>query len=153
MENYYQTDNSDNQFNENKRSGFLTFLCILTFIISGNFLLSYFIISIFASQFLEILSNSAMVFSDDFFKIYEQMAAMPTWHFYLLSFFCAISIFGAIYMFKMKKIGFHIYAVSKIALIFTGLYIVGGYLKPAPINLIITLLFIGLYASYYKKFI
>jgi hypothetical protein len=147
MENY--NDNYETQFEENKRPSFLTFLCILTFIGSGLSLLTNLFAPIFASSLVEIVRQSAF---QEAAGVYEQMAATPIWQFYLLALFCATSILGAIYMLKMKKIGFHIYVISQIAQMCIGQFIIGGSYTPKVFGLLLTLLFIGLYAIYYKKF-
>jgi hypothetical protein len=76
----------------------------------------------------------------------------PIWQFYLLAFFCATSITGAVYMLKMKRIGYHIYVISQLAQMCIGQFLIGEYFKPNFFGLFITLLFIGLYTIYYKKF-
>ena len=152
MENNYEQPYYENQFEENKRPGFLTFLCVLTFIGSGLSLLTYLIMPAFASTLLDILRSSAAAMPANALEVYEQMASTPIWQFYLLAFFCATSIFGAVYMLKMKKIGFHFYVISQLAQMAIGQFIIGGSYKPSYFGLFLTLLFIGLYFVYYKKF-
>jgi hypothetical protein len=147
MENY--NENYDNPFEENRRPGFLTFLCILTFIGSGISFLSNLIIPAFASIIAEAIRQSSFYQAAG---MYEQMATTPIWQFYLLAFFCASAILGAIYMLKMKKIGFHIYVISQLAQLCIGQFIIGGSFKPNLFGLFMMLLFISLYAIYYKKF-
>ena len=118
----------ENQFEENKRPGFLTFLCVLTFIGSGMSLLTNLVAPSFASMLVEIVSSQPALAST--VEIYEQMAVTPMWQFYLLAFFCATSIMGAVYMLKMKKVGFHIYVISQLAQMFIGQFIIGGFFKP-----------------------
>jgi hypothetical protein len=154
MENY--TEHHENYFEENKRPGFLTFLCILTFIGSGYWLLFNLFVPASISTMLEILHSSPSFSSPAFtagIQTFEQIAATPIWQFYLLAFFCATSILGAIYMLKMKKIGFHIYVVSQLAQMCIGQFIIGGNFKPNFSSFLFTLLFIGLYSIYYKKFV
>jgi hypothetical protein len=148
MENY--NDYHENQFEENKRPGFLTFLCILTFIGSGLSLLTNLIAPVFAPILVDALSQSAF---SEAAGVYEQMAETPIWQFCLLAFFNAASILGAVYMLKMKKIGFHIYVVSQLVQLCVGQFIIGGFFKPNFFSLTMTVLFIGLYAIYYKRFI
>jgi hypothetical protein len=108
---------------------------------------------VFAPTVVEILHEStAAAAMSEYIKIYEQAAAAPIWQFYLLAFLCASSIFGAIYLLKMKKIGFHIYAIAQIAQLIIGQFLIGGVAKPGVFGLVMTLLFIGLYSIYYKKY-
>jgi len=150
MDNFNETNYYD-PFEEKKRPGFLTFLCVLTFIGSGSALLSNLITPPVLPIVVEALRNSSSIFTN-FIEIYEQMLVVPVWQYYFLAFFCATAILGAVYMLKMKRIGFHIYAVSQVAQICIGQFVMGGPFKPNLLSLCGTILFIGLYSIYYKKF-
>jgi len=152
MENINEYTPYENPFEENKRPGFLTFLCILTFIGSGFSLLSNLLMPMFAPMLFELLQGSSAASMPGVLDTYEQMVATPIWKFYLTAIFCATSILGAIYMLKMKKIGFHFYAVSQLAILAISQFLFGGSLQPKISDIVITLLFIGLYAIYYKRF-
>jgi ABC-type multidrug transport system fused ATPase/permease subunit len=145
MENYYEPF-----VEENKRPGFLTLLCVLTFIGSGFTLLSNLITPIFTPMMLEMLQNSSPF--PGALDAFEKVLETPIWQFYLSALFCATSVLGAIYMLKMKKIGFHIYVISQLTLFVIGQFLIGSITKPNYFGLFLTLLFIGLYAIYYKKF-
>jgi len=143
----------EDHFEENKRPGFLTFLCILTFIGSGYWLLFNLLVPVYAPVMLEMLHGASNFPNiSNSIKIFEQIAVTPIWQFYLLAFFCATSILGAIYMLKMKKVGFHIYVISQLAQMCIGQFIIGENFKPNFSGLLFTLIFIGLYSIYYKKF-
>jgi hypothetical protein len=150
MENQYEYNPYEQPIEEKTRPGFLTFLCILTFIGSGLSLLTYLIAPMFAQTFVDLMRNSNV--PEEAIRVYEQIAVTPIWQFYLLALFCATSILGAIYMLKMKKIGFHIYVISQLAQMAIGQFIIGGYYQPKWSGIFFTALFIGLYAIYYKKF-
>ena len=150
MENYSNPIPYENPMEENKRPGFLTFLCVLTFIGSGSALLSNLITPMFLPLFVDAVRDNAMF--ANLIEIYEKMLEIPIWQYYFLAIFCATAILGAIYMLKMKKIGFHIYAISQIAQMAIGQFLMGGSFKINYFSGFVTLLFIGLYASYYKKF-
>ena len=150
MENYNEPIYND-PFEENERPGFLTFLCVLTFIGSGSALLSNLVTPVFLPIFVEALRNSSSMFTN-FIEIYEQMLEVPVWQYYFLAIFCATAILGAVYLLKMKRIGFHIYAISQLAQICIGQFIMGGPFKPNAFSLFVTALFIGLYAIYYNKY-
>jgi len=140
----------ENPFERNERPGFLTFLCVLTFIGSGLSLLSHLIAPLFAPYIVEVANQTPALSSA--VEVYEQMAAAPMWQFYLLALFYATSVIGAVYMLKMNKIGFHIYVISQLTLMCIGQFIIGGFAKPTVFGLLITVLFISLYGMYYKKF-
>jgi hypothetical protein len=140
----------ENPYEENKRPGFLTFLCVLTFIGSGFMLLSNLIMPVIAPVMVEMLRNSSPF--PGAFEAYEKILETPIWQFYLSALFCAISILGAIYMLKMKKIGFHIYVISQLILFVIRQFLMGSLAKPNYAGLFLTLLFIGLYTIHYKQF-
>jgi hypothetical protein len=152
MENNYEPFPYENSLEENKRPGFLTFLCVLTFIGSGFSLLSQLLMPVIAPISLEFFQGSSFASAPGLLEQYEQLVTTPVWQFYMTAFFYATSIIGAIYMLKMKKIGFHIYTIAQLAILSISQFIMGGSLKPGVANLFLTLLFIGLYAIYYKKF-
>jgi len=148
MENF--NEHYENPFEEKKRPGFLTFLCVLTFIGSGMSLLSNLISPVFAPMAIEVMGSSPLFSAG--IEVYEQILVTPVWQFYLLAFFCATSIIGAVYMLKMKRIGFHIYVVSQLAQMCIGLFIIGGLFKPTVFSVVVAVMFISLYGIYYKQF-
>ena len=151
MENY--NEYHEDYFEEKKRPGFLTFLCILTFIGSGYWLLFNLFVPVYAPMMLEMLYGaSGFPNISGSIAVFEQIIVTPAWQFYLLAFFCATSILGAIYMLKMKKIGFHIYVISQLAQMCIGQFIIGGLFKPNISSMLFALIFISLYGMYYKKF-
>jgi len=153
MENEINPIPYENPFEEKNRPGFLTFLCVLTFIGSGFSLLSNMLMPVFAPVLLEFLRNSsAASMPAGVIESYEKLIATPIWLFYLSALFCATSILGAIYMLKMKKIGFHIYVISQIILFIIGQFLISNISTPNYFGLFLTLLFIGLYAIHYKNF-
>lgn len=113
------------------RPTFLTVLCIITFVVSGLMLLStiwsfitydpenqeYMIEeSLIAME--QMVNESGGVFGDDFIEnykttLYEQIEYATPLN--LISLFSVLlSLMGAILMYRMKRIGFHIYVASKL---------------------------------------
>jgi hypothetical protein len=128
----------------NKRPELLTVLCILTFIGSGLAAFSNLIISLNYDSFIEIVQSEELTFPGvDLFLLLEV-------EFFIISFiFYSVSLFGAIQMWKLKKIGFHIYTVAQIILlIIPSIY--SPSLEFPFLGLIITVLFIVLYAKNLK---
>jgi hypothetical protein len=142
----------ENQFEENRRPGFLAFLCVLTFIGSGISLLYSLFTPFFTPALKDILYESPIASDPKAMESFDKIINTPAWQFYILALFCATSILGAIYMLKMKKIGFHIYVVSQLIIFGIGQFLVGSLSKPNYFDLFLTILFIGLYTIFYKKF-
>lgn len=117
--------------NENvptSRPGMLTALCILTFIGSG--------LNLLFSLLLLVLSGTISALLADIPGFGEAMAALPVWKLILLVLLAATSLYGAITMWKLKKMGFYIYAGAQVVMLAISFGILG---------LIFTVLFIVLY--------
>jgi len=115
-----------------KRPTFLTVLCILTFIGSGLGLLFGLLAIVAAGAIaglLESIPGMSQLNGDGMMLIVISAALS------------AASLFGAIMMWKMKKMGFYIYAAAQIAMIAVSFSVMG---------LIFSLLFLVLYFLNFK---
>lgn len=122
-----------------KRPDLLTVLCILTFIGSGLASISNIFFYLNHDFLLETLDKDV----DAFFG-QELVLELPKSLFILSGIFYFSSLVGAILMWKLRKVGFHTYAISQIIL----LIVTTAYLKSDnfPIfGILITILFIILY--------
>lgn len=147
QETYY---NARNPFEpqKNQRPPLLTVLCILTFIGSGIGVLSNLLYIFIAKD----LSNYPTPFSN---PIYEEMllkmSEVASWKYAILALLSTISIIGAVFMLYMKKHGFHIYTAAQILILFLNPFFLQNTINPGIFSIIITGIFIGLYATNYKK--
>ncbi|MES2590537.1 MAG: hypothetical protein V4608_01545 [Bacteroidota bacterium] len=136
--------------NENetpKRPVFLTVLCILTFISSGIGSVTALLTPLFSETIIEFLQNSP---NYDEAEMAETVAALQAgFGFYLMvSILAVCSLVGAILMWKLKKIGFHIYAISNLVALFIPMLMLS-----TPISwpgIVITAIFISMYAVHLK---
>lgn len=124
----------------------LTVLCILTFIGSGLNLFSSVVISLFFEPFklaaasisetLELPGIEAILGADRLFFVVS--AAVY-----------ALSIFGAYNMFRLKRIGFHLYTIAQILLIIVPMYF---FHLPGPsiVDLMLSGAFVIFYATHLK---
>lgn len=152
--------------NPKQRPGLLTVLCILTFIGSGFGVLN--------NLMGMIMSPIKNFFGSDFFEmILEEVHDDPARHFVeqaleigqkalehifeislLQLVLYAASLTGAILMFQLKKLGFYIYTISQVLILFVPAMFIGFNLF---INIgilfssVFTILFIALYAINLKK--
>lgn len=128
-----------NQNTEIKRPELLTILCILTFIGSGLAASSNLFIYLNHDLLNETIENEGIEFFGS-----ELILGLPKSLFIFSALFYFSSLMGAILMWKLKKIGFHIYSVSQvILLIIPSIYIKSDNF---PIfGILLTLLFILLY--------
>ena len=127
-----------------KRPEMLQILCILTFLGSGLATFSYFFIFISYDEMLVIMEE----LENDYPEIGIIMKGGK--RFFLAGFFLYfISLAGAIQMWKLKKLGFHLYAPAQVLILLLPLFIPGA----APfsfLGLLITAIFIAGYASNLK---
>ena len=126
-----------------KRTNGLTVVCILTFIFSGLSSISFLFCSLYYSYLPEIIKKSP--FSKDLPGL-ESLIAANIWFYIFNTILYGISLAGAIVMFNMKKVGFHIYTVAQIILLIIPLIYLQGF-KTDVTNIAITTIFILIYAS------
>jgi hypothetical protein len=130
--------------NTRKRPELLTILCILSFIWSGLQGLS----NLFFFTNLDMLLNSKNEIPF-LTKEMQQLFETPPTFFLLNSLFFFLSFVGVSLMWKLQKIGFHVYSLAQIAVLFT----ISVY-KPFQVfplaEILITALFILLYFRHLK---
>ena len=127
-----------------KRPDLLSIVCILTFIGSGLGAFSNLVITTSFEETMELLNSSDFDFPG--------MALFKTasYGFFLTgTILYSTSLFGAIRMWKLHKIGFHFYVISQTLLFILPMIYIKEY--PFPyIDLLITAFFIILYARNLK---
>lgn len=130
-----------------KRPQLLTILCVLTFISTA--------LGLFTSILTPMISDYLVEFITSM-PGYEQnltqeglIILKAGWGYYLISFvLIAVSLFGAINMWKLKRIGFHLYTIANILLFCLPSVYLG--LDFNLIGIVLPGLFIGLYAIHLK---
>lgn len=91
------------------RSNLLTALCILTFIGSGTSFLGYFLASVFFDRTSELIIK---------YSNWHTVEAISPLYFTLFMALSAISLTGAIRMWKLCRDGFFLYAASQLVILF-----------------------------------
>lgn len=127
-----------------KRPDLLVLILILTFLGSGLQFFSNLFYSFYKDYFIQNLDKS--IFDLEGLK---EILEMPLIYFQLNALFYASSIVGAILMWNLRKKGFHIYALSKIALLFI-LTIYNPFDTTPLFAILTTSLFIFLYFRHLK---
>jgi hypothetical protein len=128
------------------RPNFLGILCILTFLGSGMNLISSFIIAVFYDQFTIVAESLSKSF--DLPGLEMIMAGKPMF-FGLSALIYAGSITGAVLMWRLKKVGFHVYTIFQILLILLPMYFF-HLPRPSLADIIFSGIFIILYSSNLK---
>ncbi len=117
------------------RPTLLTVLCILTFIGSGLSVLLYLLATLMFGVMAEVLTSipGMGAIADGGMILFIVM--------FVLAF---VSLFGAIKMWGLKKIGFYLYTAAQILMIIVPFILIPG-LPVAVLSIVFTILFIVLY--------
>jgi hypothetical protein len=151
---------NNNNYQENnigevveKRPTGLTVLCILTFIGSGVMLFSYFVSYALYNTMPNMILTLAESMGGTVGKIYEDAADIfintPKSSFLLMTLPSLFSIVGAAIMLNMRKLGFHLYIVGQILIVGFPILLLKSNFSIG--DLLFTLLFVALYAIFFKK--
>ncbi len=119
-----------------KRPGLLTVTCILTFIGSGLGLLSYLLLTVAFGVMVGVLDSIPGM---------GAIAAGGIGLFIVSLILSAISLYGAIQMWKLKKLGFYLYTGAQVLMLIVPMIFVQGA-SFSFVGLFFTALFIALYA-------
>ena len=116
--------------NRQDRPKLLTVICILTFIGSGMNFISCLIFFVFYDALKEALGKAMIAFSKLFNIPESEMLVNISPSFIGASVIIAAgAIAGAILMWQLRKVGFHVYTVSQILLVIAPMYF---FRLPAP---------------------
>jgi hypothetical protein len=128
------------------RTQTLTILCILSFIGSGISILGALSYILFFDYCLNLFSS----YNTQFFRIlHDSLAILSPGYFFVELVFTLASLAGVFLMWKLRKVGFHIYTLANILILSLPLFFkVGGF--DYPDLLIVTGPFIVLYALQLK---
>ncbi len=127
-----------------KKPELLTILCILTFIGSGFGAFSFLMITMSYEESMAVLKESHFNLPG------IEMFLSANYGFFLTgTILYSTSLLGAIQMWKLRKIGFHLYVIAQILLIFMPMVYIKSYGFPI-IDPIITATFIFFYSRNLK---
>lgn len=124
-----------------KRPPLLSSLCILTFIGSTAGFLGYFLAAIYFEKVGELILQ---------YSSWHSTEAISPFFFTLLMVFYALSLTGAIRMWKLHRDGFLLYTVSQLVILFVPVIWI-NWNSFSYTNLIFMLIFIAGYAYNLKK--
>lgn len=123
-----------------QRPTLLTILCILTFIGSGISTISFFAVSVMYELFMQQFAVLYANMPDANFLL-----EAPRDFFVVSTILSAASVAGALFMWNLRKIGFHIYTSAQLVYLVVPLLYFGGETNPL-LNILLTALFVYLYA-------
>jgi hypothetical protein len=130
-----------------KRPSLLTVLCILTFIGSG--------MNVFSNLVVFLFYDASMKLTEEIVKSFKISGMEPFLnakpvYFAVTALINALALAGAIRMWQLRKLGFHIYTVAQILVIIAPMYF---FQLPGPdlASIILSGIFVLLYSSHLKK--
>ncbi len=130
-----------------KRPKRLTILCILTFIFSGLGCLSSVMTPFLANEMSDFIKNSPNYKDEAFAE--SILVIQAGWAYHFPTFILALgSVTGAALMWKLKKAGFHLYALSNLSLLFIPTLVLGLAISWSAI--FVSVGFIGMYGLHLR---
>jgi len=124
----------------------LKILCVFTFVGSGLGFLSFGIIGLVHTYFSKNLSLIPM---EENRELIEMLLSAGRTFFLLYALFYGVSFAGALLLWKMRKIGFHLYTISQILLLIIPMAYIKGFPMAAG-TIFLSVLFIWGYSGFLK---
>jgi hypothetical protein len=125
---------------------FLKILCVITFIGSGLGFISYGTIGLIRNFFS---SNLALIPDEQNRELIGMLLSAGRLFFFLNALLYGVSFAGAILLWRMKKLGFHLYTASQLLLLIIPLAFIKGFPMPGA-SIFMTILFIWGYSGFLK---
>lgn len=124
----------------------LKILCTFTFIGSGLGFLSYGIIGLVHGFFSK---NLSLIPNEQNRELIEMLLSAGRVFFFLNAVLYAVSFAGAVCLWKLKKIGFHLYTSAQLLLLIIPMAFIKGFPMNGP-SIFLTFLFIFGYFGFLK---
>jgi hypothetical protein len=127
-------------------STLLKILCVFTFVGSGLGFISYGIIGLIHNFF----SNNLNLIPDEQNReLIEMLLSAGRMFFFLNAILYAVSFAGAVLLWQMKKVGFHLYTASQLVLLILPMAYIKGFPMPGA-SIFLSILFIWGYSGFLK---
>ena len=125
---------TDEQFDQQPeeitpRLTFFRILCITSFIGSGLGFISFLFCGIFFDSLGPAMETSSFAMQRDLMLV---LMAAGRWYFLSNGILFGFSLYGAMQMWKLRKVGFHFYTMSQIAILIVPLLFIKGYSDALP---------------------
>jgi len=127
-------------------STLLKILCVFTFVGSGLGFISYGIIGLIHNFF----SNNLNLIPDEQNReLIEMLLSAGRMFFFLNAVLYGVSFAGAVLLWQMKKVGFHLYTASQLLLLILPMAYISGFPMPGA-SIFLSILFIWGYSGFLK---
>jgi hypothetical protein len=125
------------------RLTFFRILCIASLLGSGMGLVSYLFCGIFYDSLGPAIDATPFKMQRE---VMEVLLSAGRWFFITNAIFYGLSLFGAVQMWNLRKIGFHFYAIAQILLLIVPMLFIHGNSETLP-QAMVSGIFIFAYAS------
>lgn len=105
----------DNKYTANLKT--LHVLLVISFIVSGLYFLSELVSGLTLPWMQRYYAAHPEVMPDQWNILLERSLSIPQWYYLLCALLDAISVIGLVLMWRLRRNGFHCYALSKLLLI------------------------------------
>lgn len=129
----------------------LHFVLILSIIGSGYMLLSSLLTALMLPMMQQTYSDGVLslyggtfALPDEFVVGFEMLLAAPQWYYFLSAILYAVSLYGVIVMWHLRKTGFHAYTLAQLLLLLLPVLFFGKAQFDIG-NLMLTILFVAYY--------
>ena len=125
---------------------FFYIMLVLSMVNAGMTFISSIILGFAAPSIVEMNNNGTLPISEKFSVAVDSLSQMPQYYFFITALFWALSFYGALAMWKLRKTGFHCYTLAQLIILLLTVVILGK----ANLSLgdvMFTILFIVYYAS------
>ncbi len=148
--NLQTTDNQpenpiENAENKPKASTFFYIMLVLSMVNAGLNFFTNVIWGIFSPTIGEMFEDGTLPVPEELTEMIRTQLRIPYYYYFILEVFWALSFYGALSMWGLRKTGFHSYALAQLLLLLLPLVFLGkAYVQIGDI--MFALLFIGYYA-------
>ena len=141
-ENDYQPTNAPNV----RPPVFFYIMLVLSMVNAGMTFFSSIILGFAAPTIVEMNNDGTLPISEKFSVAVDSLSRIPQYYFFITALFWALSFYGALAMWKLRKTGFHCYTLAQLIILLLTVVILGK----ANLSLgdvMFTILFIAYYAT------
>ncbi|MBQ6726896.1 MAG: hypothetical protein IJQ89_10015 [Bacteroidales bacterium] len=125
---------------------FFYIMLVLSMVNAGMTFISSIILGFAAPSIVEMNNNGTLPISEVFSVAVDSLSQMPQYYFFITALFWALSFYGALAMWKLRKTGFHCYTLAQLIILLLTVVILGkAYVALGDI--MFTILFILYYAT------
>lgn len=125
---------------------FFYIMLVLSMVNAGMTFISSIILGFAAPSIVEMNNNGTLPISEKFSVAVDSLSQMPQYYFFITALFWALSFYGALAMWKLRKTGFHCYTLAQLIILLLTVVILGkAYVALGDI--MFTILFILYYAT------